>query len=574
MVNDAFLYFHESYLISEVIKKGEWIGPYGVGVHGFLFKIPAALLFLLTGPSVWAVTIYHIILAAVVVFLMYRLATKVLKNRNQGLLAMIILVSNFHFFLSPVTYLREIPTILVVLLLLDHLISRFKRHNLVLGLLFLLLLDVKEYVFIIFSLFYVVWMFIDSKEEKFLKKVWGVIKQSVVVFLPSLIWIILMFTTHIVPVNMFLASIIGLKDNAFGYLASHFDIETSTANSLEGGKNMFFIVISETWPPVIVFLCEIVNTILSYLGKVLYPRVFSFLSVPKVVILPVVISAVINIKRFVLAKKKELRAIALLSTLILTWLLIYILRASHGRYLLPVVPAIAIVYVFLLFKQKLTLKQKKAIFIATFLYVSAGVYFETSYVLPKVLLEYSVLTLFMTMFIKPGIRYVRYLLILILAAGSVGSAVLFSYVQGQIYGYLNWGRNRNAEQIAEIIPDDTVYWINSPRNASLISVYNKEAYLRPEWKWGLSELVPIRDSFKAIGELQSYTFRIGDIKTFKENLEKYEIESLIFIKTDLDGEDYPDQEYFDELVSVSSWLRFEKKVEYKGMEVYIFDIVR
>ncbi len=81
-------------------------------------------------------------------------------------------------------------------------------------------------------------------------------------------------------------------------------------------------MISETWPPVIVFLCEIVNTILSYLGKVLYPRVFSFLSVPKVVILPVVISAVINIKRFVLAKKKELRAIALLSTLILTWLLI------------------------------------------------------------------------------------------------------------------------------------------------------------------------------------------------------------------------------------------------------------
>ncbi len=90
--------------------------------------------------------------------------------------------------------------------------------------------------FIIFSLFYVVWMFIDSKEENFFERVWGVIKQSLVVFSPSLIWIILMFTTHIVPVNMFLASIIGLKDNAFGYLASHFDIETSTANSLEGER--------------------------------------------------------------------------------------------------------------------------------------------------------------------------------------------------------------------------------------------------------------------------------------------------------------------------------------------------
>ena len=573
MVNDAFLYFHETYLISEVIKNGEWFGPYGVGVHGFLFKIPAALVFLLTGPSVWVVTIYHVILAAIVVFLMYRFATRVLKNKNYGILATIILVSNFHFFLSPITYLREIPTILVVLLLLDYITRKSKGNDIVLGFLFLLLLDVKEYVFIIFSLFYVVWMFVDSKEEKFLPRVWAVIKQSLVVFFPSLVWIILMFTTHIVPVNMFLASIIGLKDNAFGYLASHFDIETSTANSLEGGKNMFFIVISEAWPPFVVFLCEVVNTILSYIGKVLYPRVFSFLSIPKVVILPVVISGVISIKRFIIQRKKSLRGVAMLSTLVLTWLLIYILRASHGRYLLPVVPAIAIIYIFLIFKQKLTLKQKKVIFIATFLYVSAGVYFETSYVLPKVLLEYSILTLFLTMFLKPQIKYVRTLLILILATGSVGSAVLFSYVQGQIYGYLNWGRNRNAEQIADLIPDDAVYWINSPRNASLISVYNKEAYLRPEWKWGLSELVPIRDSFKTIGKLQSYTFRIGDLETFKENLDKYDIETLVFIKTDLDEEAYPDQEFLKDLLS-APWLRFQKKVEYKGMEVYMFNIVR
>jgi hypothetical protein len=417
-------------------------------------------------------------------------------------------------------------------------------------------------------------MFIESKEQKIVKRIWEVVKQSVVIFLPSLIWIILMFTTHVIPVNMFLASIIGLKDNTFGYLASHFDIETSTANSLEGGKDMFLIVISETWSPVKIFICEIVNVILSYVGKVLYPRVFSFLSIPKVVILPVVISGVISIKKFVVQRKKSLRGIAMLATLILTWLLIYILRASHGRYLLPVVPAIAIIYIFLIFKQKLTLKQKKAIFIATFLYVSAGVYFETSYVLPKVLLEYSILTLFLTMFLRPSIKYVRTLLILILAAGSVGSAILFSYVQGQIYGYLNWGRNRNAEQIAELIPDDSTYWINSPRNPSLISVYNNEAYLRPEWKWGLSELVPIRDSFKVIGELQSYTFRIGDLVTFKENLGKYAIEKLVFVKTDLDEEAYPDQEYLKDLMSVSSWLRLEKKVEYKGMEVYIFDIVR
>jgi hypothetical protein len=74
--------------------------------------------------------------------------------------------------------------------------------------------------------------------------------------------------------------------------------------------------------------------------------------------------------------------------------------------------------------------------------------------------------------------------------------------------------------------------------------------------------------------LQSYTFRIRDLETFKENLDKYDIETLVFIKTDLDEEAYPDQEFLKDLLSVSSWLRLEEKVEYKGMEVYIFNIVR
>jgi hypothetical protein len=138
---------------------------------------------------------------------------------------------------------------------------------------------------------------------------------------------------------------------------------------------------------------------------------------------------------------------------------------------------------------------------------------------------------------------------------------------------MNWGRNRNAEQIANLIPDDAVYWINSPRNASLISVYNHETYLRPEWKWGLHEIVPIKDSFKTMGKLQSYTFKIGDLETFKENLDEYDIETLVFIKTELSEEDYPNQEFFKDLIS-SSWLRLNEKVEYKGMEVYMFDIVK
>jgi hypothetical protein len=104
-------------------------------------------------------------------------------------------------------------------------------------------------------------------------------------------------------------------------------------------------------------------------------------------------------------------------------------------------------------------------------------------------------------------------------------------------------------------------------------VYNHETYLRPQWKWDLHEIVPIKDSFKTMGKLQSYTFRIGDLETFKENLDKYDIETLVFIKTQLNEEDYPDQKFFKDLIS-SPWLRLQEKVEYKGMEVYMFDIVK
>lgn len=591
MVSDEALYLHETFLISELFRAGTWIGPYGVGIHGILFKIPPALIFLLTGPSVAIVTIYNIILTALVGVLSYKLFSHILKNKVYGILSTTILLSNFHFFLSAGTFLREIPSILVILLLLNHIILHGKTRNILLGLLFLLLLDAKEYIFAIYAVFYVIWLFIDSDQRNILKRCWDVTKQSFFIFLPSLIWIILMFTTHIIPVNMFVASIIGLKDNTFGYLVSHFDVETSTHNALEGGRNIFLILIQETWHPIFIFLASTVNTILSYIGKVMYPRVFSFLSIPKVVILPVVASSILTLKQYLFTnggtnnvndagkkksrkkEKRKLRNYALLCTLILTWLTIYILRASHGRYLLPIVPAITVIYVYFLFKQKLSIKQKRNIFLATVLYVSFGVYFETSYVIPKIVLEFSILTLFLTMILKPHLQYVKYLLIVLLATGCVTSALLFSYIQGQIHGYMNFGANRNVREIAQLIPEEGRYWINSPSNQHVLSVYNNETYLNPEWKWRLHELVPIRDSLKVYGQEQSFSFLVKDMEIFRENVENYDIDKVVMIVTQVDHERYPDQECLEDFLS-TTFLKLDNKVKYKGMDVYIFKVVK
>jgi len=577
MVNDEALYFQETFLISELFKSGKWIGAYGVGVHGFLFKLPPALIFLVTGPSVSVVTVYHIILAGISGILAYKLFSYVLKDKIYGILATAILLSNFHFVLSTVTYLREIPSILVILLLINNVLRKGNKYWL--SFLFLLLLDAKEYIFIIFAFVYVIWLFVNSPEKKLLFRIIGVIKRSFLVFLPSIVWTVLMFTTHIIPVNMFLASIIGLKGNKFRYLTMHLSPQISTTNGLDEGIEIprlaSKVVACEETTILESFVHTLIpyaNTVISYVGKVLYPRVFSFLSVPKVIILPVIVSSFIIIRDFIKKRRVQLRSLTFLSILTLVWLVAYIARASHGRYLLPIVPAIAIIYVYILFKQEFSKKQKIAISVATFIYVTAGFFFEASYLVPKIFLEYSILALFTLSILNPKLSYLKYLTISLFTAGSLSTAVLFSYVQGQIFGYRTLGPNRNADEIAEIISDDERYWINSVNNYALISAYNGEAYLDPEWQWALHESVPIKDTLEILDVKRGYSFTSGSIRRFKESVFELELETLYLIKTDSEERAFSNENFLENFQN-ADWLELKEVVEFKNMQLYIFEVL-
>jgi hypothetical protein len=155
----------------------------------------------------------------------------------------------------------------------------------------------------------------------------------------------------------------------------------------------------------------------------------------------------------------------------------------------------------------------------------------------------------------------------------MASAVLFSLVQGQIYGYRNFGVNRNAYEISTLVPDQKRYWINSPRNLPLISAYNGDVYIKPEWKWRLHEVVPIRDSLKTYGEQYGFSFAIKDLKTFRKNIKKYHIEEVFIVTTEMEDEAYPDQQQLESLMS-QTWLEFKEKVEYKCMVIYIFKVLQ
>lgn len=571
MVSDESLYFHETYLISELLRNGQWIGDYGVGIHGFLFKLPAALVFLLTGPSVEVVTTYHLLLSGLVGIFSYKILSNIFKNKYLGILGTLFLLCNFHFVISAQTYLREIPSILMILIFINHIVKNGNKW--ILGLIFLLLLDVKEYIFLIFALSYVIWLFIDSTEKNFFKNSISVFKDSVIVFLPSLIWIILMFTTSIIPVNMFLASTIGLLDNGFSYLIMHFDIDISTMNALEGGMDIPLLQIGENSSEFLRVVFGGINVVLAYVGKVLYPRVFSFLSIPKVVIFPVLFSSILILKEYITKRKKNLRNYAILSLIILVWVLIYILRASHGRYLLPIVPAVSVIYIFILFKQTFSQKQKEKILIGTLVYILAGYFFETSYIVYKVVLELIIFGLFFVSLYKPNIKIIKYAIVVLISGISFASTILFSLIQGQIYGYTNYGENRSAIEVASELPKDKVYWSNNRANQPLISVLSEEKFIWPEWKWGLNEFIPKREWLKIFEEKQSYTFPIDDIESFKQNVMDYNIEEIVLNITEKDFEYYPYQEYYNVFLT-QDWLELEKETEFEGMTIYIFNVIR
>ena len=59
-ISDENIYLGNSVEIANIIQRGEWIGNYGIGLHGFLNKLLLGIVFIFTGPSVFIATLLNI----------------------------------------------------------------------------------------------------------------------------------------------------------------------------------------------------------------------------------------------------------------------------------------------------------------------------------------------------------------------------------------------------------------------------------------------------------------------------------------------------------------------------------
>ncbi|MCP5047947.1 MAG: hypothetical protein GY940_12295, partial [bacterium] len=215
--NDEVHYLTDSLQISDSLQTGQWIGNETVGFHGFLFKIPAALLFIITGPSVFAATLTNIVLALLSVYLSYLLLLHFLESPKWALAGSALVFTAIFFLRALASFKRDTAIVFALLLLLFLVVK--KKNKWLIGLGLLLVLDAKESVFFMILPGFILWMiysrFPESKRNNPRPQLRRGFGRFTAFFFPSILFLILMFTTPLVPLNPVAGKILGLNHGGF-----------------------------------------------------------------------------------------------------------------------------------------------------------------------------------------------------------------------------------------------------------------------------------------------------------------------------------------------------------------------
>jgi hypothetical protein len=212
---DEIYYLNDALHISDCLKEGRWIGNEYVGFHGFLFKIPAALLLILTGPSIFVVTLTNVIIAVLAVYLSYLVFLHFFDSQKWALAGAALVFTSIFFLRALATFKRDSSIVLALLLFIYLNIK--KKNKWLIGLSLLLVLDAKESVFFMILPGFVLWVVYReilthrqaSRSRKRIIK--PIFQRLFAALLPAFIFIFLMLATALVPLNLVFTKIVGLN---------------------------------------------------------------------------------------------------------------------------------------------------------------------------------------------------------------------------------------------------------------------------------------------------------------------------------------------------------------------------
>lgn len=373
-------YLNEAMIIAQCFKKFTWIGNYPVGIHGFISKIPVAIIFMFTGPSVFWATLTTLMFAIASINLFYLISKLLFKNKTTVYLLCLLFITNFQFLSTATTFLREIPLIFFVFLFL-YTILKNPKNNIMIAISLLLILDSKEYVFFILLPVYIFWhlsYFILTEKKPYLLKLFLAI-------LPSILCLYLMFFSSFIPMNLFAASF--LKQTHQNIVSSNINTQSILHNQINNTNSKSIIN------------KQIIDKMINQESAINQKKrsiklITSFSLLPLAVI---VVSFVISIYKL---KKWHINS----QLFFWGYLAVYTLLAPHCKYLFPIIPLSIIYFTYYLKRYSSIMNNTylKIIFIINIMtLIGFNTYFEISHTLIKLLI--NLFTLFIVsihLFIK------------------------------------------------------------------------------------------------------------------------------------------------------------------------------
>lgn len=563
---DDDLYLWETSIMTEALQRGEWIANYAVGTHGFLFKLPVALIFLLTGPSLAIATAWNVLLACISLYLFWMLLKKIFPSGIYPFLGSLLLLCNFQFLLNLPTYMREFPVFLSLLLLLYTLVA--KKSYWIVGLSLLLVLDGKEYVFFMVLPAILIYVLLSNWNGLNWKHIYQCMKQYLQIFLPTAVFVLLMIFTSIVPLNMYTLSLIpGVTQGGVEYQLEHFDVDMATTNRIEPDAPS----LQEEIAKEDTFIQKAYKTFVSYIGKILYPRTFSFLSIPKIVVFPALLTSILFFKKY-LKEKKDTHI--LLSLVLWSFLSVFILRASFDRYLFPILPVI--VFFFVLFLKDLVFEKKKFLLVVgiTSVFAFVGLLFEVDYIGIKIALNIiAILSFVLYYFFHYKIQNLLTYISVLIATMTFSVIAFFYYANGQLHQYLFWGHDYEVEKVVSYFDDNEKIMLNDVGWDILVKVYRGDNRYDPEWKWELQEWVPRKKDLKMFEKITSYNIYhknvTRDVRYAREN----GIEKIGLLVSTIENQPLLYQDRLDDYLA-SEDLTLLQEISLKNKKLYIFQVLK
>lgn len=233
-------------------------------------------------------------------------------------------------------------------------------------------------------------------------------------------------------------------------------------------------------------MLKVLNTIILLLNrfyvsvcKIFYPRCFSWLSFPKIVVFPALLMSILLFRHW--RRRENQSHKAALPVMYWFFLFFFVARFNFGRYLLVVSPLIFLFFITFL---KTAMKNPRLggkIILATVPLVIIGFFFEVKDLPVKIAINTAFIIALLAVFkLATSVKYRKTAigLLTIVITGycvfATGVSLMASYQIGQIGDRLKYGYNAESDKIADLFEPTEKIWLGTDAPIDTLSFYRRE----------------------------------------------------------------------------------------------------